>query len=422
MIMLFLVLAVCLLLGIPVVFSIIIATLTFMAATGGSQLMLVAHYMVDGLNSFPLMALPLFTLSGAIMAYGSTPRIMALANMLLGKKQWGMGSVGVVGCCAFGTISGSGVATVSAIGSIIAPEMVKNGYKPGFTASILGAAGTLGAIIPPSVIFVVYAQVSNASIKDMFLAGVIPGCLAGWMLCVLNKRMVKRKGWCKQVVPAKLDRREKRKIILNAIPPLFMPVIILGGVLSGRFTPTEAAAVATVYAIILSTLVYRELNFRQFIQVCVDSAVNSAVVLIIMSAAQAFGYVITVNNIPQLIGQALLNTGGGIVLIYGLILLIMGTFMETVSIILLTTPIFLPVLSTLGVDPIAYGITCCLALCVGSVTPPLAVCLFTGCKILKIRVEDTFPEVIVVCGVMVLATILTAVFPILSTLLPTLFS
>lgn len=421
---LFVVLIALLLMGIPVAFAMIGCTMAFILVDGSIPISLVSHYMVDGLNSFTLMALPLFVLSGALMEYGSTPRIMNMSKLLVGKKQWGLGSVGVVASAAFGTVSGSGVACVSAIGSLILPEMKREGYKPGYAAALIGGAGTLGAIIPPSIIFVVYAQIANVSITDMFLGGFIPGILTAYLLTILNKRLVLKNDWCRDREIINATGIEKRKIILESILPMLTPVIILGGVLSGIVTPTEAASVACVYAFVLATFVYKELSIREFFKVCTKAAVSSAVILLIMSAAQAFAYVITVKNIPQMIGGFFLRIDN-YVLIYGLIILIliiMGTFMETISIILLTAPIFLPIVLHLGIDPIAFGIVMCLALCIGSVTPPLAVCLFTACKIIGVRIEDTFPEVFYVCGVMLIATLIVAAFPILATFLPNLLN
>ena len=421
-------LVVTLLMGIPVGFSIGISVMLSLLADGSTPLVIMVQKMIDGVNSFTLMALPLFVLSGAIMAYGSTPRIMRMANLLLRRKQWGLGNAGIIGCAAFGTISGSGVATTAAIGGIIAPEMVKKGYGKGFTASILGASGTLGFIIPPSITFVVYAQVAGVSISDMFMAGIIPGILTTFLLCTLNKFMVKRNGWGTAVTEDeedydRLTPKERKKIIGDAVLPMMMPIIILGGVLSGIVTPTEAATIACVYALILSVFVYREMSFKDLCRVFVDSAVSASTVLIIMSAATPFGWMLTSKNVAAGISAWVLGVSGQIVIVYGiilLILLILGTFMETLATVLLTVPMFLPILVSMGVNPIAYGITMSLALAIGSVTPPLAVTLFTACKIIRIRVEETVPDVFYVCATMLAATVLTAVFPVLSTLLPSL--
>jgi C4-dicarboxylate transporter DctM subunit len=416
-------LALLLLMGIPVSFSIGISTTLAILFEGSLPTVIIAQKMVDGLNSFTLMALPMFILSGAIMIYGSTPRIMALINMLLRKKPWGIGSASVYGCAAFGTISGSGVATTAAIGSIMAPEMAKKGYSRGFTAPLIAASGTLGGVIPPSIGFVVYAQIANVSISDMFMAGIIPGVLTAYLLATLNKFMVKKHNWVTEGTDyySQVTGSEKMKIFLNALLPIFMPIFILVGVISGIVTPTEAASVSIVYAFILATFVYKELSFKKLFEVVKNSVINSSTILIIISFATPFAYLITNKNIANIIADWIFSISGNLILVYGfiiIILLILGTFMESLSLILLTTPMFLPILITLGVDPIAYGITSGLALGIGAVTPPLAVTLFTACRILKIRVEDTFPWVFYVCLTMLIGCVLTAVFPILSTFLP----
>ena len=419
---LFISLAICLMMGIPVAFSIGISTMLFLFSGGDIGMVIMTQKVIDGINSFPLMALPLFVLSGGLMGFGSTPRIMNLANMFLGKKRWGLGSAGIVGCAVFGTISGSGVATASAIGGVIAPEMVRHGYPKGFTASLIAGAGTMGAVIPPSISFVVYSQVTGTSIADMFAAGIIPGCLCCFLLTILNRYLVIRKDICKDLVPHKYTAEERKAIYRDAVLPLLTPVIILGGVFSGLLTPTEAAAAAVIYATILSVFVYKELDsVHKFVKVCGESAVTSAVILLIMGFAGAFAWGLTTQNIANIFAEWVLSISSQKMIVYTtilVILLIMGTFMECLAIILLTTPIFLPILVSLGVDPISYGVVLNMSTCVGAVSPPLAVTLFTACRVVKISVEETFPYVLYVLGVMTIATALVMIWPQLATFLP----
>jgi len=419
---LFGVLVICLILGFPVAFCIGISAMSYLFVDG-TPLVITVQKMIDGVNSFTMLALPMFVFSGSLMAYGSTPRIMKLANLLLHKQRGGLGSAAILGCAAFGTISGSGVATCSAIGSVMAPEMVKQGYGKGYTAALVGGAGTLGSVIPPSICFVVYAQMANVSVGDMFLAGVIPGIGTALLLCLFNSFFARKRGWCQERVDyGRLSGKEKRKIIFDAIPPLMTPVIILGGVFSGAFTPTEAAATAVVYSIFLSVFVYKELNtWKKFLTVCINSAVSSAVVLIIIALAQTYAWLLTTSNLTKVIGNWITGFSSNTLIIYSLIVLIllfMGTFLETTAIILLTTPIFLPILQPLGVHPLAYGVALVLALCVGGISPPLAVTLYTGCRIVGIRMEETMPDVWYICGVMTIATFLVVFVPQLATFLP----
>ena len=419
----FVVMAITLIMGIPVGFSIGISSMVYILANGKIPIVMMAQRMISTIQSFPYLALPLFILSGALMMYGSTPRIMNLANYLLRKKRWGMGYAGIVGSAAFGTISGSGVATTAAIGGVVGPEMVKQGYRRGFVAPLLGAAGTLGGVIPPSVAFVVYAQVSGVSIADMFMAGIIPGIMTAILLCVLTRYLVVKNNWGedKSEKYANITKAEIRKLWLDAIPPLLMPVMILGGVMSGIVTATEAAAVAVVYAIILSMFVYKELTFKELLNVLKKTAISSATILLIISMAGPFAWILTYENVTSNLANWVIHFSSSIVVVYGMVLLIqlvLGTFMETLSIVLITTPIFLPVLVQYGVDPVAYGIASGLVLCIGCITPPLAVTLFTACNIVNAKIEETVGDVVKIAIVMLIATLLVCVFPQIATFLP----
>lgn len=411
--LLFIVLAVCLIIGVPVGFAIGISTTAYVLFGNSLPLTIVIQRMIDGINSFSYLALPLFILSGALMVFGSTPRLMRFANLLLGRIPGGLGAAGALGCGFFGAISGSGVATTASIGSIVAPEMVKQGYDKGFTASLIAAAGTLGVVIPPSVCMVVYAQNASVSIGSMFLAGFIPGFTAIAFLGLLSVFIAKRRHY--QCVAAESHTvKEILFIVLDALLPLLMPVIILGGVLSGVFTPTESASIATVYAFILAKFVYKELSWKNIVEVLKDSVRSSACILFIIAAATPFGWIITMENVTTKISNAILSTISSPALIYisiVVVLVVLGTFMESFTIIILTTPIFLPIVQEIGVDPIAYGIVLMLCICVGAITPPLAVCLFTSCRIIKIRIEETIPDVFMVMGILLVVVAIVMVCP-----------
>lgn len=416
----FVIFVICLALAVPVGFSIGISATFFLVFGSNIPISIVVQKMVDGINSFSYLALPLFVLSGAIMVYGSTPRLMRLANLLLGRLPGGLGAAGSLGCGFFGAISGSGVATTASIGAIVAPEMVRQGYGKGFTASLIAASGTLGLVIPPSVCMVVYAQNAGVSIGSMFLAGFIPGFIAVFLLGGLSVVVAIRRNYKGEHV-AISTVKDVIMIILDALLPLLMPVIILGGVLSGMFTPTESATIATVYAFLLAKFVYKEITWKQLYRTLVDSARASASILFIIAAATPFGWVLTMKNVTAIVSNAVLSALHSPALIYlaiVLILCILGTFMESFTIIILTTPIFLPIIQSIGVDPVAYGIVLMFCICIGGVTPPLAVCLFTSCRILKIRIEETIPDVWLVIGVLFVVTLLLMVCPQISLFLP----
>ena len=416
----FVIFVICLALAVPVGFSIGISATFFLVFGSNIPISIVVQKMVDGINSFSYLALPLFVLSGAIMVYGSTPRLMRLANLLLGRLPGGLGAAGSLGCGFFGAISGSGVATTASIGAIVAPEMVRQGYDKGFTASLIAASGTLGLVIPPSVCMVVYAQNAGVSIGSMFLAGFIPGFIAVFLLGGLSVVVAIRRNYKGESVAVSAVK-DAIMVVLEALLPLLMPVIILGGVLSGMFTPTESATIATVYAFLLAKFVYKEITWKQLYRTLVDSARASASILFIIAAATPFGWVLTMKNVTAIVSNAVLSALHSPALIYlaiVLILCILGTFMESFTIIILTTPIFLPIIQSIGVDPVSYGIVLMFCICIGGVTPPLAVCLFTSCRILKIRIEETIPDVWLVIGVLFVVTLLLMVCPQISLFLP----
>lgn len=417
---LFIVLIVALIIGIPIGFAIGISATLYLVIQGFPPISIIPQRMVEGINSFPLMALPLFILSGEIMAYGSTPRLMRLANMCLGKVPGGLGAAAVAGCGFFGAISGSGVATTAAIGGIMGPEMVKKGYSPGLTASLLAGAGGLGVVIPPSLSMVVYGATGGVSIGTLFLAGLIPGLLCIGALILLSVVLGKKRGYIS--TSEYLSFEEKVKIVLDAMLPLIMPGIILGGVMTGIATPTESAVVAVVYAFILATFVYKEFSWNSLKDVCVKSSISTAIIMFIMATATPFGWIMATQNIPQLFAETLLSITKNPIAIYLLIMLLLlflGTFMETNSTIILLTPILLPIVVNLGFDPVHFGIAMILNLVIGGVTPPLAVCLFTSTRILGIRIEDTFPDIFYVLGVMTLVLLFVVLFPQLTLWLPT---
>ena len=420
----FVIMAICLLLGIPVAYSIGISStfyLVFFANMSGS---IVVQRLVDGINSFSFLALPLFILSGAIMVYGSTPRLMRLANLLLGKLPGGLGAAGCLGCAFFGAISGSAVATTASIGAIVAPEMVKQGYQKGFTASLIAAAGTLGIVIPPSVCMVVYAQSAGVSIGSLFLAGFIPGFLAAGLLGVLSVVIAKKRQYKGEAIAAH-SVKEILMIVIDALLPMLMPVIILGGTLSGIVTATESATLAVVYALILAKFVYKELSWKDIGRVFGESAKGSAAILFIIAAATPFGWALTLKNVTASVSNAILSSLNSPVLIYLAIvgiLVILGTFMESFTIIILTTPIFVPIISSIGVDLISYGVVMIFCICIGACTPPLAVCLFTTCRILKIRIEETIPDVFMVIGILLFVALTCVFVPQVCLFLPTLLA
>lgn len=413
--LLFITLALCLVMGVPVSFSIGISCMVFLLSNGYPPLGILVQRMVGGAQSFTMMSLPMFVFAGALMAYGSTPRLMRLANMLLGRMPGGLGAAAMATCGFFGAVSGSGVASTAAIGSIMGPEMIKQGYSRGITAGLLAAGGTMASIIPPSIVMVVYSASANVSIGDMFLAGFIPGVITILALITLNCVIAKKRGT--QNLAHNYTSKEKVAIWLDALLPLVTPVIILGGVLSGILTATEASVIAALYAFLLAVFVYKEINLKKFVKVACESVVSSSIILFIIAAATPFGWIMATQNIPQMFTTALLTMTSNPYVILGIffvLLLILGCFMETICIIILMTPILLPIAKQMGLEPVHFGIAMLMNLAVGGCTPPLSVCLFTSCRILKMRIEESFPDMWYVLIVVTLCALLALVWPDLS--------
>ncbi|WP_019119882.1 TRAP transporter large permease [Brevibacillus massiliensis] len=413
-----------LIMGLPVGFAIGISCFLFlMFANGPVSPNIIMQKMFFGIDSFPLLALPFFILAGDLMAYGTTPRLMRLANAFLGTVRGGLAGVNVASSAFFGAISGSGVATVAAIGSVIQPEMVKKGYGKGFTASLTAGGGVLGMIIPPSMPMVVFGVTASVSIGGMFLGGIIPGLLTSLFLILFGIWVSRKRNYGDTGVSFSL--KECAAAVRAAILPIMLPIIILGGVMSGVFTPTESAVVAVVYAFILAMFVYRELKWKDLIEVITRSSITSAIILFIISTAAPFGWILTMEKIPVMLSgfiTGLTDSKVIIMILISILLLILGTFMETIAIIIIMTPILFPIATGIGLDPIHFGVIMMLNLAIGGVTPPLAVGLFTSAKIIGIRIEETFPDVLYVVGIMLLAYLLVLFVPQLTLFIPSLFA
>lgn len=423
LICLFIVLGVCLVIGVPVAFSIGISCMSLLMINGNPPLDIIIQRMASGARSFNMLAMPMFIFAGALMVYGSTPRLMKFANMLLRRVPGGLGATAMAACGFFGAVSGSGVASAAAIGKIIGPEMLDQGYPKGLTSGLIAAGGTMACIIPPSIVMVVYAQSASVSIGDMFLAGVIPGLLTIGALIALNCFFAVRRSKKEAKDPHVYTAKERIHITLDAILPLLMPVCVLGGVFSGLCTATEAAVVAVIYSFILAVFVYRELTFKDFFRVAADSVVTSGVIMLIISCATPFGWIMSTQKVPTLFAEWLMGITSSTVLILAfmfLLLLCLGTFMETICIIILVTPILLPIAMSLGIEPIHFGIAMLMNLMVGSLTPPLSVNLFTSCRVLGIKVDEAFPDTLYVIATVTIMAIITWAVPALSQMLPAL--
>lgn len=374
-----------LILGVPIATCLGISVLFVMAVTGNARMYpIIAQKMFTQADNFTLMAVPFFILAGNIMEKGGiSKRLIDFIAILLRKVPGRLAGITVVASAFFGAISGSNPATVAAIGGITIPRMKQRGYPDDVAAAVAASGGTLGVVIPPSIPMVTYAVTASVSVGTMFLAGIVPGILLALALCVTNN-----------IVCAKYDAPDSSSVsgrdiwnsFVQALLALIMPIIILGGIYGGLFTPTESAAVACVYAFIISVWVYKELSIQECYEIFKKSAVSSAVVLFVVSMSAPFAYFMTVQNIPTTIAMSVLGafrSKTALLLMINVILLFLGCFLETQSIILLVTPILLPIAVSLGLSPIALGIIIIINTSIGMITPPMAVNLFVASGISK---------------------------------------
>lgn len=376
--------------------------------------------LVSGLDSFPLIAILLFTLAASIMSHGGiSNRLLTLCQNFFGHYTGGLGVVAIMSCIFFASVSGTGSATVAAIGLTMIPMMVKSGYNKSYAGAMIATAGGIGVIIPPSVVMIVYAIVSGQSVSAMFMAGIVPGIVVGLFLLGYNLYQSKRHGYVG--TPKKATWSERWQAIIAAKEAMLLPIIILGGIYSGLFTPTESAAVAVAYGIVLSMFYYKELTLKSLAKMTLESALLVATVLVIVGASVAFGRILTIERIPSMITEFILGITENKILILlciNLLLLLIGTFLETLAAIVILTPILLPVTSSIGMDSVHFGIVMVVNLAIGFVTPPLGANLFMASQVGDIRFEDLSRAVMGWIVSMIAALMLITFVPDISLWLP----
>ncbi|OFO18408.1 C4-dicarboxylate ABC transporter permease [Corynebacterium sp. HMSC056F09] len=403
-------------LGIPIAYSLLAAgLLTIFLFNPGISYGMIAQYLTTANDSFPILAVPFFILAGLIMGKGGiSRRLFNVANSFVGHIPGGVGVAAVLTAMFFSAISGSGPATVAAIGGIMIPEMIKLGYSKQFSAALIASAGTIGVVIPPSIPLVIFGVVTGTSIGDLFLAAIVPGILMGvvligWAIYYAKKNNVGR--------TEKSTLRERLHQVNGAKAGLFLPIIILGGIYGGIFTPTEAAVIAVVYAVLVSMVIYKELDFRGIMETFNSAALTSSGLMIIVAAAAVFSLFLTIEEAPQAIVNALSHLSDSplvIIIIVNLILVLLGTFMETIAAITIISPILVPVLSLAGMDPIQIGVIVVLVLSIGFITPPLGVNLFIASGVAKIRPQKTVVAIIPGFLLLVLVGLIVSFIPALS--------
>lgn len=411
--------------GVPISFSIGISSLVTMLISINTipSFTTVAQRMATGLDSFALLAIPFFILAGQLMNSGGIARrLIDFAKVLVGKLPGGLAFVNIMAAMLFGAISGSAVAAASAIGGFMTPVMKKEGYDTGFSAAVNITSSTTGLIIPPSNILIVYSLASGGvSIAALFLAGYIPGIIIGLSLMIVAGIYAKKSDY-----KVKLDITfgYAVKKFFDAIPSLLLIVIVIGGIVAGYFTATEASAVAVLYAFILSVFIYREVKFKDLPKILLSSVTTTAIVMLLVGTSMAMSWVMAYENIPQNVAAALLalsDNGIVILIIINLILLFIGTFMDMTPAVLIFTPIFLPIAVQLGVDPIHFGIFMVMNLSIGLCTPPVGSVLFVGCSVADLPITKVIKPLIPMFIAMIISLLLVTYIPELSLFIPKLF-
>ena len=412
LLVLFISLMIMLLVGVPIGFAIGGATMISMFYCTDLNMVISAQYCYSGISSFTVMAIPFFMLAGLLMSSGGiAKRIVNVASALIDFVTGALGCVTILSCMFFGALSGSGMATASAIGGMMIPEMKKKGYDPAYAAILVCFGGIVGPIIPPSLSFVLYGATTGTSVPDLFLGGILPGILLGIGYVTLNIIICKKNGTDVnhdgkndknvEMVPMKtlLIRRLKKILIAtkDGFWALLSPVIILGGIYSGVFTPTEAACISVVYSAIISLFVYKEMNFKQLLKVLIDSAVINGITSFLLGYSTVFSTFLTFENVPQMITAFLSTVSSNkyiILLLINLFLLVLGCFLDTVPAVIVVAPMLFPKIKAWGIDPVHFGVIMAVNLAIGLCTPPYGCNLFVGAAVAKIKMESMFKYIV----------------------------
>lgn len=409
-------------LGVPIAFAIgVSATLTFLLFMGVEQsLSIVAQQMASGLDSFTLIAIPFFILAGNIMNRGGIAlRLIDLAKVLAGRLPGSLAHVNIISNMLFGALSGSAVASAAAVGGVMAPIQKREGYDPAFSTAVNVTSCPTGLLIPPSTTLIVYSLITGGtSIAALFLAGYLPGIIMGLSLMVVAGIISKRKGY---PVAEKPSLAEVKSAVRRAILPLGLIVVVIGGIISGVFTATEASAIAVTYSLLLSLCWYREIGVTDLPKIFIDSAVTTSIVLLLIGCSIAMSRAMAFGDIPQTISSFMIGISDNpiiILLSITVVLLVIGTFMDMTPALLIFTPILMPVMQTLGIDPVHFGIIMTINLCVGICTPPVGSALFVGCSISGVSIGQVMKPILPFYLVLIAIVLLVTFVPQISLFLP----
>jgi len=378
-----------LLVGVPISFSLGVGAVAYLLQKGMS-LGIIAQRMFTGLDSIAFIAIPFFIIAGDLMnGSGITKRLVGLANILVGRLKGGLAHISIISSMFFGGVSGSAVADASAIGSMMIPAMVDSGFDLDFSGAVIASASVMGPIIPPSIPFVVYALLSSTSVAALFLSGMIPGILIGISLMVVAYFYAKKRNYPRS--PRWPTFKEAVKALVDGIVPLLMPIIILGGILSGIFTATEASGIAILYALIIGVLVYRSLSWLKIKEILIASAKMTGIIFLLISCSNIFNWSLIIEQVPQkltIFVSQYIKTPTMLLLVINIVLLIVGTFMEGTAAMIMLVPILLKITAAYGISTIMLGTIVVLNLMIGLITPPVGLCLFVVCGLTKLRIES----------------------------------
>lgn len=400
--------------GSPIAVALGVATMVTMTATTNISLTTMSTACLSGLDSFPLMAIPFFMLAGNLMKSGGiSRRILDFADAVVGWVTGSVGMVTVVASMFFAALSGSSPATVTAIGGITIPEMKEEGYDPAYATAITAAAGTIGVIIPPSIPFVIYGVAAQCSISDLFLAGIIPGILIGVVLMIVNYVTAKKHGFGHT---KKFHAGHLLRTLGDSIWALLVPVIILGGIYGGIFTPTESAVAAILYSIFVGVFIYYELDLKSILEAFKETALINGQTTFLVGISMAFARFLTMSQVPGTLAKGILGISNpiAILLVINLFLLVVGCFIDNISSTVILTPILLPIVAGIGMSPIQFGIVMTVNLAIGFITPPYGCNLFFASAISNVSVVDIAKKILPMIGVMLIVLMALTFIPALS--------
>lgn len=410
-------------LGVPVAFSLCLSTAGVLFFFMDKPLVMVSQMMFSGIDSFSFMAVPFFMLAGAFMSAGGvTKRLVSFSQSLVGAFTGGLAQTVSVAGMFFAAISGSSAATTAALGSTMIAELEKKGYDREWATGIVASSGTVGIVIPPSITMVVYGAIADTSIGDLFVGGFIPGIMMGASMMMVSVYLAKKRGLAPE---GTFSFRAAVKSFIDSFFALMTPVIIIGGIYGGIFTPTEAAAVAAVYGILVGLFVYKELKLKDFPQIIFQAVIGTTVIMFLVGAATVFGWLITNLQIPHQVAAFVVSVTSSplmFLMAMNILLLIAGTLVNASAAVVILTPIFLPVAKTLGIDPLFFGVLMVVNLAIGCITPPVGLDLFVASAISKVPIERVVKACLPYLWALLVVLFILTIFPWFITVLPNLLA